>query len=58
MQFRLCVTARPGMGISWDEEQPPVYENVPDSPPSYGTIIQDVDITSEDLPPNYESVAQ
>ncbi|RPA84389.1 hypothetical protein BJ508DRAFT_317570 [Ascobolus immersus RN42] len=35
MQFRLCVTDRPGMGISWDEEQPPMYENIPESPPTY-----------------------
>jgi arrestin-related trafficking adapter 1 len=36
MQFGLNVTERAGMGISWDEEMPPVYEDVPDSPPGYG----------------------
>lgn len=35
MQFQLCVTERPGLGISWDEEAPPVYEDVPESPPGY-----------------------
>jgi arrestin-related trafficking adapter 1 len=37
MSFRLVVTERAGMGISWDEETPPLYENVPDSPPGYGS---------------------
>jgi hypothetical protein len=23
------------MGIAWDEEQPPLYEDVPISPPTY-----------------------
>ncbi|RMZ87179.1 hypothetical protein DV736_g5604, partial [Chaetothyriales sp. CBS 134916] len=37
MQFALVVTERAGMGISWDEEQPPMYEDVPASPPGYGS---------------------
>ena len=37
MSFNLVVTERAGMGISWDEETPPLYENVPDSPPGYGS---------------------
>lgn len=36
MQFGVNVTERAGMGISWDEEMPPVYEDVPASPPGYG----------------------
>jgi hypothetical protein len=36
MNFNVPVTERSGMGVSWDEEQPPLYENVPASPPSYG----------------------
>ncbi len=36
MQFGLIVTDRAGMGISWDEEMPPMYEDVPASPPGYG----------------------
>ncbi|KAJ6005953.1 hypothetical protein N7451_003897 [Penicillium sp. IBT 35674x] len=35
MQFNLNVTERSGLGISWDEEMPPVYEDVPASPPGY-----------------------
>lgn len=35
MQFKTTVTERAGMGISWDEEMPPVYEDVPSSPPGY-----------------------
>lgn len=37
MQFALIVTERAGMGISWDEEMPPMYEDVPASPPGYGS---------------------
>lgn len=37
MTFKLVMTERAGMGISWDEETPPLYENVPDSPPGYGS---------------------
>ncbi|QIW94948.1 hypothetical protein AMS68_000466 [Peltaster fructicola] len=45
-QFNLVVTERLGMGISWDDEQPPMYEDVPDSPPHYAneeTRIEDYD---------------
>ncbi|KAF6222193.1 hypothetical protein HO133_001279 [Letharia lupina] len=35
MQFKTTVTERAGMGISWDEEMPPIYEDVPSSPPVY-----------------------
>ena len=38
MQFKTTLTERAGMGISWDEETPPVYENVPSSPPAYAAI--------------------
>lgn len=34
-QFNLNVTERAGMGISWDDEMPPMYEDVPASPPHY-----------------------
>jgi hypothetical protein len=33
--FNLVLTHRLGMGIAWDDEQPPMYEDVPDSPPHY-----------------------
>lgn len=36
MHFNLTVTERAGLGVSWDEEQPPLYEDVPASPPTYG----------------------
>ena len=35
MQFKVVLTERSGMGISWDEEMPPMYEDVPNSPPGY-----------------------
>ncbi|KAI9790787.1 MAG: hypothetical protein M1816_004745 [Peltula sp. TS41687] len=35
MTFNLLVTARMGLGIAWDEEQPPMYSDVPASPPHY-----------------------
>lgn len=35
MHFNVTVTERSGLGISWDEEIPPVYEDVPASPPGY-----------------------
>ncbi|KAF4553844.1 Hypothetical protein D9617_6g095770 [Elsinoe fawcettii] len=34
-QFNLTVTERAGMGIAWDDEMPPLYEDVPASPPAY-----------------------
>ncbi|GAM82208.1 hypothetical protein ANO11243_001870 [Dothideomycetidae sp. 11243] len=33
--FNLTVTERAGMGIAWDDEMPPLYEDVPVSPPAY-----------------------
>ena len=38
MQFKTVVTQRAGLGISWDEEMPPMYEDVPSSPPRYAGI--------------------
>ena len=38
MQFKTTLTERAGMGISWDEEMPPMYEDVPSSPPGYARI--------------------
>ncbi|BCS19287.1 alpha-arrestin [Aspergillus puulaauensis] len=60
MQFNLHVTERSGLGISWDEEMPPVYEDVPASPPGYAML--DGGSTMEDyhgspLPtPDYEEL--
>lgn len=38
MQFSTNVTERPGLGISWEDEVPPVYADVPLSPPTYETV--------------------
>lgn len=44
-QFHLMLTERPGMGVAWDEESPPVYEDVPASPPHYPNQgMTDVDL--------------
>lgn len=42
MSFSLIVTERAGMGISWDDELPPMYEDVPPSPPGYGNADKNV----------------
>ncbi|KAF2863137.1 hypothetical protein K470DRAFT_262267 [Piedraia hortae CBS 480.64] len=34
-RFDLIVTKRAGMGIAWNDEAPPTYDNVPESPPVY-----------------------
>lgn len=60
MQFHLHVTERSGLGISWDKEMPPMYEDVPASPPGYAML--DGASTMEDyrgspLPlPDYENL--
>ena len=51
MKFNLILTERSGMGISWDEEQPPMYEDVPASPPGYAHME---DYTGEPIP--YEAL--
>lgn len=43
-QYNLTITDRAGMGLSWEDEMPPMYEDVPDSPPHYQnehTTIED-----------------
>ncbi|KAK5627858.1 hypothetical protein RRF57_003573 [Xylaria bambusicola] len=48
MNFAVVITDRPGMGVSWDNEAPPIYQDVPPSPPPYALdTIQDG--TVEDL---------
>ncbi|EGC44474.1 arrestin [Histoplasma capsulatum var. duboisii H88] len=63
MVFSLHVTERGGLGISWDEEMPPVYDDVPASPPGY--VMPDrvactvEDYTGSPLPlPDYEELEQ
>ena len=48
MQFKVVLTQRSGMGISWDEEMPPMYEDVPHSPPGYLKIEDFVGDLGED----------
>ena len=45
-QFNLVVTERAGMGIAWDDEMPPLYEDVPASPPRY-IHVQDYDLNDD-----------
>lgn len=47
MHFGVVLTESPGLGVSWDNEAPPVYGEVPPSPPNY--IIEDCPIDYEDL---------
>jgi len=72
-QFPLIITNRAGLGVSWDEETPPLYQEVPPSPPSYRNettecAVFEVDINElgedfealhlgEALLPSYNSVA-
>ncbi len=49
-QFSLSVTERAGMGITWEDEMPPMYENVPESPPHYQgehTTVTDYDLQTD-----------
>jgi len=53
MHFNVVVTERGGLGISWDEEQPPLYENVPGSPPGY---VYDESYNAQPIP-DYEDLS-
>ena len=35
MHFGVVLTEHSGLGVSWDNEAPPVYQDVPPSPPAY-----------------------
>jgi hypothetical protein len=35
MHYALSVSEFPGLGVSWDNEAPPLYQDVPPSPPTY-----------------------
>ncbi|OAA63545.1 arrestin n-terminal domain containing protein [Niveomyces insectorum RCEF 264] len=39
MHFNDVLTERGGIGVSWDNEAPPIYQDVPPSPPSYSEEI-------------------
>ncbi|KAF3015273.1 hypothetical protein G7054_g10649 [Neopestalotiopsis clavispora] len=51
MHFGTIVTERSGLGVSWDNEAPPIYQDVPPSPPSYHCEIpyEEVDETISPL---------
>lgn len=53
-QFKVVVTERGGLGVSWDEEIPPMYEDVPVSPPGYNISIKDYEGEALPLPPEEE----
>lgn len=53
MQFGLNLTERPGLGIAWDDEVPPMYADVPTSPPQYEQVagqlsIEELTLNSEE----------
>ncbi|KAM0738436.1 hypothetical protein ACQRIT_006173 [Beauveria bassiana] len=50
MHFGVVVTEHSGLGVSWDNEAPPIYEDVPPSPPAY-PLESPVDY--QDLEPLY-----
>ncbi|SMQ47604.1 unnamed protein product [Zymoseptoria tritici ST99CH_1A5] len=57
-QFALNVTERAGMGIAWDDEQPPMYDDVPASPPHYqGERTVVVDYQGDDLEADVEALS-
>ncbi|KAL5615068.1 hypothetical protein BROUX41_005128 [Berkeleyomyces rouxiae] len=39
MRYPVFLTESPGLGISWDNEAPPMYQDVPASPPGYPKIV-------------------
>lgn len=48
MQFPVCVTERSGLGISWDNETPPLYDDVPQGL-RLPTYDQSKSISNDDL---------
>ncbi|KAL1302348.1 hypothetical protein AAFC00_002755 [Neodothiora populina] len=55
-QFNLTVTERGGMGLAWDDEQPPLYEDVPASPPGYSNPGQIEDYDGAELHDDIENL--
>ncbi|KAH7308125.1 hypothetical protein B0I35DRAFT_453995 [Stachybotrys elegans] len=43
MHFNIILTEYPGLGVSWDNEAPPVYQDVPPSPPAYPDQLEFID---------------
>ncbi|KAK8117930.1 uncharacterized protein PG998_006211 [Apiospora kogelbergensis] len=59
MHFGTTLTERAGLGVSWDNEAPPIYKDVPASPPSYDPpsyfpTIEEVPMANDGL--NYETL--
>ncbi|GKT95796.1 LMBR1 domain-containing protein [Colletotrichum tofieldiae] len=46
MHYHVMLTECPGLGVSWDNEAPPVYQDVPPSPPAYPDEAAPVDYVS------------
>ncbi|KAI1113189.1 hypothetical protein F5Y14DRAFT_442034 [Nemania sp. NC0429] len=57
MNFGVIVTDRGGLGVSWDNEAPPIYQDVPPSPPSYAScaMIQHGSVEELSLPSPFPS---
>ncbi|KAI0455573.1 hypothetical protein F5B21DRAFT_503133 [Xylaria acuta] len=55
MNFGVVVTDRGGLGVSWDNEAPPIYQDVPPSPPSYArAVIQNGSVEDLSLPSPFD----
>ncbi|KAI8952805.1 hypothetical protein F4801DRAFT_577064 [Xylaria longipes] len=51
MNFAVVITDRGGLGVSWDNEAPPIYQDVPPSPPSYArAVVQSGSVEDLSLP--------
>ncbi|KAF6829734.1 hypothetical protein CMUS01_08050 [Colletotrichum musicola] len=53
MHYHVLLTECPGLGVSWDNEAPPVYQDVPPSPPSYPRELR---LLAEEEAPEYDSL--
>jgi hypothetical protein len=54
MNFGVVITDRAGLGVSWDNEAPPIYQDVPASPPPYErAMIQHGSVEDFALSPVY-----
>jgi hypothetical protein len=49
MHYGLVLTEHPGLGVSWDEESPPMYQDVPASPPGYPMMEEPIDYEELEL---------
>lgn len=49
MHYGVILTEHPGCGVSWDEETPPLYQDVPASPPEYPVLEEPIDYEELEL---------